>query len=246
MRRNLKITYVVLYGLLGFLLLVSCYKKDENVSLSGNEITEVRKVSFFDEVEFNCIGDVELVQDDANSVEIICDSGIIKNIITNVVNYKLVVSINSKINLRNGRIKFIVKTKDYKSLVFNGTASVSGVKTITFKELKIHSNGTNTIDLSLTGEDLYTTVNGVGTVTLAGRTVVSSIEVNGTGSVNAVSLESVKSIAQIKGSGNIELNASDLLSVKISGVGDVRYIGNPKVDKQINGLGSVEMLKTVE
>jgi len=43
-----------------------------------------------------------------------------------------------------------------------------------------------------------------------------------------------------KGASNVEVNASDKLSVKISGAGEVIYIGHPAITQSISGAGKIE------
>ena len=44
----------------------------------------------------------------------------------------------------------------------------------------------------------------------------------------------------IDGNGEVQLAASTTLAVRIGGVGNVRYHGDPAVTRSIRGIGSVE------
>jgi hypothetical protein len=69
---------------------------------------------------------------------------------------------------------------------------------------------------------------------------VQKIAISGTADYKGESFNTKDTSISISGSGKAVLAASDRLDVQVSGAGEVRYIGEPKVTKSIAGAGIVE------
>lgn len=83
-------------------------------------------------------------------------------------------------------------------------------------------------------------VSGAAQVTLAGQATESTIDISGAADVSAFDLLAQTATVRLSGAGNAQVFASAKLDVRVSGVGNVEFRGNPKiVDKNITGVGSV-------
>ena len=81
---------------------------------------------------------------------------------------------------------------------------------------------------------------GAATVTVSGKTENVEIHNTGAGIVDAHSLHAEKANVSSTGAARVEVYASEQLDVTVSGVGAVRYSGDPKVvNKNVNGAGTV-------
>jgi hypothetical protein len=58
--------------------------------------------------------------------------------------------------------------------------------------------------------------------------------------VSAFNLEAKNADVEIRGSGDVEVFATDFLNVDIDGSGDVFYKGNPEITLRIDGSGELE------
>jgi hypothetical protein len=56
-------------------------------------------------------------------------------------------------------------------------------------------------------------------------------------------LSARKGVVRLAGAGAAEINAAEELDVTIDGMGVVRYRGNPRITKQISGLGKLTKRK---
>ena len=82
-------------------------------------------------------------------------------------------------------------------------------------------------------------ISGAGDVKLAGRAESETVTLAGAGSYDAADLARGATHVTISGVGNGVVQAKDSLDVKISGMGKLEYISDPKVTQSVIGLGSV-------
>jgi hypothetical protein len=93
--------------------------------------------------------------------------------------------------------------------------------------------------LHLDGEEWVIHLDGGGSITVSGKVTRQEVEINGLGMYNAEDLVCQEATVEQNGAGMAVVQVSDTLDVTIDGVGSVEYIGDPTVNKTINGLGAV-------
>ena len=69
-----------------------------------------------------------------------------------------------------------------------------------------------------------------------------NIEISGTGKVNAYSLEAEEAKVRSTGVGECIVNASKKLDIYSSGIGKVRFKGDPEIKSKQSGLGGIEKI----
>lgn len=104
-----------------------------------------------------------------------------------------------------------------------------------------HINGSGDIVSNFgIGESCRSRIQGSGNVELTGTIVEQRIEIEGGGDVKAASLCSTICDITSKGSGNCDVKVTELLNIDIEGSGDICYIGQPTINSNIDGSGSVK------
>lgn len=73
----------------------------------------------------------------------------------------------------------------------------------------------------------------------AGSVREASLEVRGAGNVDASRLLAERARVTLNGAGTIDLHATEFLDVTIRGVGRVAYSGGARLQKSIEGIGTV-------
>ncbi|WP_256856763.1 GIN domain-containing protein, partial [Variovorax sp. KK3] len=66
------------------------------------------------------------------------------------------------------------------------------------------------------------------------------LAITGMGRYAAPRLASERAEVVIDGNGEAQLAASRALAVRISGVGHVRYLGEPAITRDVRGIGTIE------
>ena len=81
---------------------------------------------------------------------------------------------------------------------------------------------------------------GAPVITVAGNTKLITIDSKGAGKIDTHNLHAARAVVDSKGVSRIDLDVKDQLDVTVSGPSSVTYIGDPVVNKTINGPGKVE------
>lgn len=113
--------------------------------------------------------------------------------------------------------------------------------TVRFQKLEVIVTGNSTFKADyLQGENLKGSITGNGTFDLAGQVDTASFTITGNGDVNAFDLQSNCAVCVVTGHGNMDIWATDDLKTVITGMGKIKYKGNPEISKDVNGFGSVK------
>ncbi len=87
------------------------------------------------------------------------------------------------------------------------------------------------------------TCNGASAISVEGEADTFALTLNGAGDVEATELLTDVCEVTINGAGNAEVHAKTKLTAKIYGVGSVAYLGDPTVEKELGGAGTVHKLQ---
>jgi len=191
---------------------------------NGKARTETRDISGFEVVDSSGVFDIEIKSSaPAFRVRVTADENILPHIITTLQGNRLMIfsdrAICPEIGPRVG-----IEMPSLEAIVSSGSDD-------------INASGINSRNLSLL-------VDGSGDIRLEGRADIFDATLSGSGSIDATHLKTGETSINISGSGDATVNASRLLKVDISGVGDVSYVGKPaRIEQNINGVGVVSPLE---
>ena len=218
----------VLFLMLSVLSLTSC-KVDlgiNKVTPSDNIVTKTYKLDAFEEVTMSCVGHVELIQDEQKSgtVELTSPDNYVELYNFESKNGKLNIGFTkNNINLNTKHVEIKVYTADLVKIK-NGGASSMHMGQLDTDRLEIHNSG-------------------VGSISIAGIADDVEIHNSGVGSVDAKNLKALNVKATVSGVGSITCYASEKIQGSVSGVGSLKYGGNPKQkDNHRSGVGSISEL----
>lgn len=107
-------------------------------------------------------------------------------------------------------------------------------------DFKVLVEGGARVNMKMKARSIGVVSNGSAIFDLSGITNTLSVKVAGAGHVNARELTAKEVTFRVEGVGFGSVYATDLLDVKIEGVGKVTYKGSPTVRRIIEGLGKVE------
>lgn len=219
--RTLRFLSIVVV-LVGFL--AACDNAEGPVDIihgSGNVITEDRGLDGFTGVSLAGVGRLVIDQTGSDSVKITADDNFLPYIETRVQGNKLIIGIQ-------------------KNIVFNDVTEL--VYDVTVKGIdNLELDGAGEIEvLHLDGEEWTAHLDGGGNITVSGHVARQEVEINGLGMYNAEDLASADATVEQNGAGMAVVRVSNSLDVTISGVGSVEYIGNPTVNKTVNGVGTIK------
>jgi len=93
--------------------------------------------------------------------------------------------------------------------------------------------------VNLVADSVKLVNSGSGTTSLSGNVKNQELTISGTGEYNAKDLQSNSATVEIDGSGQA-LNVINQLNIIINGSGQVSYLGNPNIQQQVTGSGTIK------
>jgi len=221
--KGMKLFYRIGVVLLSLMLLASC--SSSKVTGNGKITTKTRDVPAFSQIKVSGAYRLLVMVGGSRSVRVTTDSNILPLVMTTVKDGLLTIA-NQK-----GRTFKVSKLVTVRVVV----------PTLT----KITASGMNRIMATrITGGDFTFSTSGSVQAKLTGKASKVSLDISGAGNIDAKSLTAQDVDVALTGSGNILVNATKKLDTKITGNGNIKYVGDPsKVDQTIMGSGKIERLK---
>jgi hypothetical protein len=214
------------------------------VRRSGTFVTDERPVSAFTRIELSGIGKLDINVGSEEALVIEAEDNLFEYIETTVQGYRLEIGGRESVTLQPTEPIFYhltVETLD--------SISVSGLGNVYLPDYEVDRfsidiSGAGDVNLQgLHAKQLDVSVSGLGSVGIeAGQVSSQTIDISGSGDYEARQLESNTANVQVSGLGSAKLWVTQDLSVIISGSGSVSYAGDPNVDSDISGLGSLNMI----
>jgi hypothetical protein len=211
--------------------------------LRGNGVPgeETRTISGFSGVVSEGEFDVFIVPDSEYAVTLEADENLIPYIRTRISGNTLIVDQGTRKCLRSENpIRITVYMPQVAYLNLTGSGMITG-DNIEADELRVELTGSGLIDLrGLKTGLLDALITGSGEMIFWGETVDADLDITGSGVIKAFHLESVNCVANISGSGSMEIKVEKQLTAYISGSGNIYYKGNPpSVSLKVTGSGAV-------
>jgi hypothetical protein len=192
----------------------------ESIRGSGNLITASRSVSGFSSIQVNLGAELVLTQGNGESLSMEADDNLMPYILTDVHNGKLIVSTPNNMSITPSKvIRLSVAFKTLAGIEIFGSSDITATN----------------LDL----DTLSINFSGSGSTHLSGQVDTQNITIQGQATLRNFDLSSRNVTANISGNGTLEVNATDTLGVTVAGIGNIHYIGNPSITKNIMGAASI-------
>ncbi len=207
---------------------------------SGNQATEIRKVSDFSMIKISGGFKVVLKQDSSLSLKITADDNLLKYVKTEVDGSKL--HIYTKRNMCNtGEMTVYVGVKNLEEIKASGAVEVETDGKLNTKDFRIDLSGATKVTMDINAANVTTTGSGATELNLKGQATSHNIDLSGSGKVYALNFVVGTCQISTSGVGHSEVNVLNTLNIHSSGASDVQYRGNPSsVTNDKSGASSVE------
>ncbi|HSW84695.1 MAG TPA: head GIN domain-containing protein [Usitatibacter sp.] len=189
--------------------------------------------------------DIDIVQDDRESLSLDGDDGQLAEVEVSMEGGTVRIRSRSRFVDWGKNVRGVLHTKQIASLHLAGTGSMRSAS-LRADELKASISGSGRIQVKrLDATNVNVVISGSGNVDLgSGRVENLNVTVTGAGDVAAGKLRSDAGKVTITGAGTTTLWPEKTLAVRITGVGTVRYFGDPQiVDRHIAGVGNVKRMQ---
>ncbi|WP_394781485.1 head GIN domain-containing protein [Undibacterium sp.] len=182
---------------------------------------QVRKLPAFNAI--NSKGPISIIVQ-AGKAQTLTASGnekFLSNLVTEVVNGELMVSLQDKnFKSTSGDPKIIVTMP-------------------ALRQLKVEGAGETALS-NIDGERLDISYQGAGSLKANGKIKWLRLKAQGVGEINTRELKAEHVDVEFEGIGTVKVYASDLLNAVVQGMGSLIYYGNPRTfHKSVEGIGSV-------
>ncbi len=209
---------------------------------SGNVINQTKNVSSFNQVALNGTGTLVITQGDNESLVVEAEDNVIPNINTDVSNNQLNINLKNNTVIPTKAIKYHLTVRDLNSIQIDGSGQIES-NTLNTNNLTIKINGAGQSSMTnLNVNVLNIEILGAGKLNMAGSANNQTIKISGAGNYSANNLTSRTTTINIEGGGIAVVKVSDILNVIITGAGDISYLGNPQINRQISGTGNIKQI----
>jgi hypothetical protein len=189
---------------------------------SGIMKTEIRPVEAFTAITLSELESSLLVieQTGEESLSITADDNLLPLFTSTVKDGTLRLSVAKGNSFHGKRPTYKITVNDLRALKIQGGAAIEASK--------------------LDGDRLSISVEGAIVGKMSGRVDDLTIEIKGGGILNAGELKAKRSKVIMQGAGQVTINASDRLDGEVSGAGMIWYIGSPKRNTKVDGVGLIK------
>ena len=213
----------------------------QRVKGNGKLIEKTRQVGNFESLGVSGSFDVFLVKGQEGKIIVNVEENLEPYLVTEVDNGKLKVRWKKGTNVRTTKsTKVTVHFEELSGVALSGSGDIISKDAIVTDKLGIAVAGSGDIRLELQAEKSAAAVSGSGDIELSGSSTSFEAAVAGSGDIEAYDLKTDTAELKISGSGTIHANVESELFARISGSGNIKYKGNPRIeDVKVSGSGNV-------
>lgn len=211
---------------------------------NGKVIQKERAVGAFNQIETSGVFNVYLIGGTSEALKIEADENLQDLVIVKNKNNKLIVSMKEGFSVdKLTRMNVYITFKTLEKLDVEGVGNVSCSSQLHLRKFELSTEGVGNTDLDLTCNTLKADVSGVGNLSLRGTAAFVELESSSVGNVKAFDLIADTLKVNHSGVGNVEVNAQKEIYITNSGVGSLRYKGEPMVKRlEDSSIGKVKKM----
>jgi hypothetical protein len=239
-RKNLFSTIFTLFAML--FLLQSCGDQVHEKG-SGNITSETRNVGAFFKLDIEGAYEIVLQEGTNPLIAVETDDNLHQYIETTIDGKTLRIRSVEKVEASE-YTRLIITYQNLDEIRLGGAAKISNQGRLNAGELTIRVDGAGILNLSLQAEELDLQLDGAGAVNLSGKVNKQRLELSGAGNVDAFELQSKDCDISLSGFGSAQVFVTDNLNAEVSGVGSIRFKGDPRnIKREVTGLGNIDRAK---
>lgn len=209
----------------------------EILEASENIVKQQYQQAPFDKVDNHVVGKILLVQSDKSSVTLSAPENYIDFFDFKNNNGELDIRFAKRnVNIHADNVKIIVYSPTFREIENSGAAEIH-IDKLKTDELEMKNSGVGAFKMKeIDVRKLEVSCSGVGSIKLNGRADDTKYSCSGVGSIEATDLKARNVEAKVSGVGGISCYASEYINGRVSGVGGLKYAGNPKKKELSHGL----------
>lgn len=207
---------------------------------SGTLTSETRNVGAFFKLDIEGAYEIVLQEGSTPLVAVETDENLHQYIETAIDGKTLRIRDVEKVK-PSEHTRLIITYQNLNEIRLGGAAKISNRGTLQTDELQVRVDGAGLLDLELEVQELEVKLAGAGAVNLRGKANEQRLSLSGAGNLNALELESKDCEVDLSGFGSAQVFVTDNLKAEVSGVGGIRFKGDPRnIQREVTGLGDIE------
>lgn len=237
MKTELTKTITLLIVLTAFTLDIQA----QRVKGNGKIIEKTRQLGNFESLGVSGSFDVYLVKGQEGRIVLSVEENLEPYLETEVDGGNLKVRWKKGTNVRTTKsTKVTVYFEEINGVALSGSGDIISRDPLAADQMRIAVAGSGDIRLQLKVGSASAAVSGSGDIELSGVSAEFEAAVAGSGDIEAYELQSEMADLKISGSGTIHANVEKELVARVSGSGNIRYKGSPRIeDIKVSGSGNV-------
>lgn len=212
------------------------------VEPAGKVVEAYINLDAFTELCTDVVATIKVVQSDRSRIEAQGPEHVISVIDASVKAGILHVTASKDLRMKNGeKLSLTIYTPTLSRIRQDGVGSIRCEGSFKTQKMEIINNGVGGVKMEdLQCQLLTVSSNGVGGIDLKGATEKAVYQSDGVGSIDAYDMISKVTEVRLDGVGSVHCHASERIDARNSGVGSIRYEGNPEqVNVHCDGVGSI-------
>ncbi len=241
--KPLKHKFLLTTVLFAFLLNTGCINEVNTLKGDGNLTTMNHDIGYFNKLDLRGMFNVILKEGKEESLVIETDDNLHQHINIEIKNNVLHINSDRDIMLRPSKMDIRITYTDLENLSSGGACNLTGKTTIRAESFTLDISGAAAGELNFETENLETNVSGASSITLTGYANSHKVTLSGASKLMAKNLNTEKTLINLSGAGAANIYATQLLDASLSGVGSIKYEGNPKTRlTNVSGIGSIRSI----
>ena len=226
-------------GLLAAAVLYSCSPR--NNEDSDNRFEDVREISGVSRLKISGVFNLNLIQSDTESIQIEGSQDLSDRLIIRQQGDLLELELEDDNNLfKNQKLEVNLSIADLKDFEFEGVGNIQTKSAFQVDQIAIHGEGVGNIQMDIQADQIQADLNLMGNMNLKGKADDFQLSYEGIGNIDASELTAQNVDLKSSGIGRVSVHCEGELSLEVSGIGEVKYTGNPTVVKEnVSGIGRV-------
>ncbi len=240
-KKTIQKTFLLLIFIVAGFLLQSCYVGSNNIIKGdGNVLTTTHQLEHFKIINITGMYDVKLLAGQEAVVVLETDKNIQDLTEIKVKNNTLYISSLEEGVYRPTKMEMHITYPDLEQIMIGGACKLQSETTVSSETLLIDIGGAADITMELDVEELITKIAGAANIFYEGRASFHQATLSGASNMRAENLLTRETRINLSGAGSAHVHASRRLHAILSGVGSIRYYGNPaEIITERSGLGNI-------
>lgn len=216
----------------------------DRVEGSGEVTTDTRVIATFDRIVLAGEGQVLFGSGSDGEIEIETDDNLVSHIEADVSGDTLTIGTRSGVDIDPTQgVTYRLGCPELTAASLRGAGTIDLNRCATTAGLELELTGAGTIVApELDVSSLRAVLSGAGNIEAEGRADRLEVVVSGAGNFDGADLQATDGGVESTGAGQTWLWVTDTLDARLTGVGNIRYYGEPTVTTTVTGVGAIEAL----